>query len=730
MGIKTKGFIFTIDAAFALVVAGAAIGILAYVHFAGTTSYHAGSGEAYSAAHTLLQTTMLAAAQGSVYADAAVNASLGSQSRWPSFANGGTASAFSSVGPQLPMLLFQYTANSQITSPVSIDYGMAVFAAGNVLYAVNAWNGNTLLKKSISGNVLYPIVYNNRIIYGNSTGFITAVMPNGTVAWNSTKLPAAPSSPMSLGGGYVMFGAANYIVLASPVNGSFLYAGTSGANALTPAYGSGEFVVSNYDPGTNSWISAFALVKGSLVKMWAVQLGQNGGAGSAQIVGNRIIVVDFGVVYIFNMAGQSMAQVEYSYGIGGGGTASYGGNIYSAGDYNITKVNISCACQTGRYQIPKQSSTNTTITITPRMLYTIAGSNTFVAYRLDVNSTPSWNVSLPAGSASAFQDVALAYGNAYLSGGNTLYTFGSCRALPSTSVLQAIASMYLQGQGGCATALLNSTYKTNNVGIFINGSYAPAQRVAEFNGKDSAAYALLFSNATFSFSVSEWFKANSPGPLLDLYNGSANGGIGGGQGHDYGGAWTTGASNTVSGFKWTLNGKSCSTPSNSIAAGEWYNAVVTVGGYNSVTIYINGNKDAACTLSPSPLPVSLLALAIGANPVGTESFGNESMSDIQLYSGVLNASQVQAGYLGGVGTVPVQGNSTTRLIAWYPLEGDTNDYSGLDNIAYPYNITYGSAAQLVPQSLSASYDISAASFPLSLNKSVDSLYNVSVVVWR
>ena len=730
MAIITKGFIFTVDAAFALIVAGAAIGILAYVHFAGPASYQPGSGEAYSAAHTLLQTTMLAAAQGSAYADAAINASLGIQSRWPSFANGGSASGFSSIGPQLPMLLFQYTANSPITSPVSVDSGMATFAAGNVLYAVNASNGNTILEKGISGNVLYPVVYSGGIVYGNSTGYLTAVQPNGIVTWNSLKLPAAPSSPISIGGGYLMFGAANYIVLASPTNGSFIYSGTSGANALTPAYGSGEFVASNYDPGTNSWISGFAVSNGALIRLWQDELGQDGGASSAQIVGNVIVVVDFGVVYILNMGGQTVSQPVYSYGIGGGGTAGYGGNIYSAGNYNITRINISCGCQTGRYQIPAQHLTNTTITITPRMLYTIAGSNTFVAYSLDSNSTPSWNVSLPEGSASAFQDVALAYGNAYVSGGSTLYAFGTCRALPSTSVLQAVASMYLQGQGGCATTLLNSTYTTDNVAIFINGSYAPAHRVASFNGKNSAAYALLFSNASFSFSVSAWFEANKPGPLIDLYNGSANGGIGGGQGHDYAGAWTTGSGNTVSSFEWTLNGQSCSTAANSIVAGRWYNAVVAVSGYSGVTIYLNGNKNTACSLSPAAQPASLLALSLGANPVGTESFGNESMSDIQVYSGVLNASQAQAEYLAGIGTAPSPGNSTTRLIAWYPLGGDTNDYSGLDNIAYPYNVTYAGAPQLVPPSLGASMEVSAASFPLNLNKSVDALYNVSVVVWR
>jgi len=52
---------------------------------------------------------------------------------------------------------------------------------------------------------------------------------------------------------------------------------------------------------------------------------------------------------------------------------------------------------------------------------------------------------------------------------------------------------------------------------------------------------------------------------------------------------------------------------------------------------------------------------------------NGTLANIQAYSSVLTANELQAIYVEGIGGAPLVLQS---LIAWWPLNGDTNDYSG------------------------------------------------------
>ena len=726
MGYKIRGFIFTIDAAFALIVAGAAIGILAYVHFAGPSGFQATTSEAYSLAQTLVQTTLSAEAQSSLYALAASNATLGARNSWMSFANGGNLSSFSAIGPQLPQLLFKFTSNAPVSSPISVGYGMAVFGSGNVVYAVNASTGNLILSKAVSGNVLYPMLYNNMIIYGNSTGYVTAVRRNGALVWNTITLPAAPTTPLSFGGGYVLFGAIANIVLVSPLNGSVAYNALP-ANAATPSYGSGEFLASTTSSGLQNYVSAFVLYGGSLQQVWSYPLPVSGITTAPIAYGNIIVVGNGNQIVGLNLGGSSIWSVPFSgISVTGGGAAGSGYAYFSMLS-SISAVNLSCGCKAGSYPIIS-TFTNITPSVTPSSLYTLAGNSNFISYLLSRNSSPTWNITLPVGFSGKYGGIALAYGNAYLSGGNTVYAFGSCRALPSGSLLQAIASMYVRGRGGCATALLNGSFRSSHAGIFINGTYGPDLNVSYFNGKNAAAYAPIIRNPSVSYSVSMWFESNHTAPIMDIYEPTANNGVGGGQGLDYGGAWIAGPGGSVSFFNWTEGGKSCSTPANSISADRWYNAVVVVTGYSNTIVYIDGSNSMACSLSVSNPSATSLGLSIGANPVSGLVFGNVIVSNVQIYSGMLNASQVQSLYLSGTGGAPIPSTAGTTLVSWYPLLGDTNDYGGYGNLAYPYNVSYVKA-RVLPPSFSGAAQISASSFPSSLVGS-NVIYNVSVVVWR
>ncbi|MCL5239355.1 MAG: LamG domain-containing protein [Candidatus Marsarchaeota archaeon] len=106
-----------------------------------------------------------------------------------------------------------------------------------------------------------------------------------------------------------------------------------------------------------------------------------------------------------------------------------------------------------------------------------------------------------------------------------------------------------------------------------------------------------------------------------------------------------------------------------MVAVEFYNGPYTL---NS-TLYING---AAQNLYQC-LPTAHTGLAkgnllIGSN-TGSKYKFTGALANVQIYNTSLNAAEVQAIYDEGLGGAPV---NLQNLVAWFPLNGNANDYSG------------------------------------------------------
>jgi len=111
---------------------------------------------------------------------------------------------------------------------------------------------------------------------------------------------------------------------------------------------------------------------------------------------------------------------------------------------------------------------------------------------------------------------------------------------------------------------------------------------------------------------------------------------------------------------------------------QWYQAAVTWGGSGYV-LYINGQS-----VATSADTFALLS------PAGSLLFGKSwkgSLANIQAYNASLTANQVQALYLEGLGGAPIK---LQNLVGWWPLNGNTNDYSGNNNHGVPSAITFTS----------------------------------------
>ena len=74
---------------------------------------------------------------------------------------------------------------------------------------------------------------------------------------------------------------------------------------------------------------------------------------------------------------------------------------------------------------------------------------------------------------------------------------------------------------------------------------------------------------------------------------------------------------------------------------------------------------------------------IGKGNDGSDFIG--LASNIQVYNTSLSANDIQALYLEGIGGAPID---LQNLVAWWPLNGNANDYSGNGNDGQISNVNF------------------------------------------
>jgi len=106
--------------------------------------------------------------------------------------------------------------------------------------------------------------------------------------------------------------------------------------------------------------------------------------------------------------------------------------------------------------------------------------------------------------------------------------------------------------------------------------------------------------------------------------------------------------------------------------GNWVNIVGTYSG-TAATLYVNGvavESVAGTTALGYSGATSYIIDNPGSGPI--------MVSNIQVYNASISAAGVQSLYIRGIGGIPIQ---IQNLVAWWPLNGNTNDYSGDGNNA-------------------------------------------------
>ncbi len=192
--------------------------------------------------------------------------------------------------------------------------------------------------------------------------------------------------------------------------------------------------------------------------------------------------------------------------------------------------------------------------------------------------------------------------------------------------------------------------------------------VAIFNGQSSYIVANNILGSPPSFTISVWVSVNevSTQQIFVAFPG----------GSPYIGLGIAGGNACTD-----INGV-CYSQGKAFATNVWYNYIVTYSSGNTIT-YINDVAQSN-SVSIGPLGNTMYIGQFNPGSLFTSGF----LSNIQVYNTSLSTNTIRQLYVSGAGGPPTR---LQNLVGWWPLNGDTNDYSGNGNNGVSNNIAFTTA---------------------------------------
>jgi len=246
--------------------------------------------------------------------------------------------------------------------------------------------------------------------------------------------------------------------------------------------------------------------------------------------------------------------------------------------------------------------------------------------------------------------------------------------------------------GSCQVFRPNGPYTTSFINLEGICSGELPQYVAQFNGQSSYASAPTAQVSKVNVTLSFWVMPAVNGRYVSGCGAAAPGGDNGtviayvGNSTDsIEVAYNSSESIYVNGYM-----EPCPiSAKDSVPIGTWTNVIIR---QNSTTqaIFINGLQNGVATTASfsgvKPISNLLLGSALGTatGNLGDYNFTGR-LANVQIYNTSLSASEIQALYLEGIGGAPID---LQHLVAWWPLNGNANDYSGNGNNGQIYNVNF------------------------------------------
>jgi len=354
-------------------------------------------------------------------------------------------------------------------------------------------------------------------------------------------------------------------------------------------------------------------------------------------------------------------------------------------------------------------------------VYAIWGDNKIYVYNA-TNGNIISSITVPI-VGSGHTSLALANGNLYVGMGNNIYAFGSCKADPSDTVLNAIARFYANKQYFCANMLAYFAFSNSsqqmNYGLWVNGTFLPSIS-ASFNGVNS--YIRLASQPPLSqgFTFAAWVKLPSlvPSGYMEIFNNN----------QFFIRKSSASEGNYFDAFVKLSDGSVEPRARGIPAEGGKWTFVAATWDKTYLKIYINGILIGSSTRQGSLTSTTVEAdIGRGEQATPSTNYWSGSIANVQIYSTALTPQQIQQLYSQGINSPPIP---NAGLVGWWPLNGDTNDYSGWFNTGFPFNgVTFNATSYPISFTTSSSSTAFGAGFNAYGSTNATRAFDIAIVGW-
>ena len=176
------------------------------------------------------------------------------------------------------------------------------------------------------------------------------------------------------------------------------------------------------------------------------------------------------------------------------------------------------------------------------------------------------------------------------------------------------------------------------------------------------------------------------------------------------------------------------TKAGTINANQWTFVAATISASPNptVTLYINGNmvstyKYTGNTASSTGAGVANLTIGGTGYPACNDMNFTGSMANVNVYNTTLSAMQINQLYQDGLNGVPI---SNSRLVGWWPLNGNANDYSGNNNNSTSANVVYKNTNYNLSTNYPvASFNGQSSAIAIASTNMLNPTNAVTVVAW-
>jgi len=236
--------------------------------------------------------------------------------------------------------------------------------------------------------------------------------------------------------------------------------------------------------------------------------------------------------------------------------------------------------------------------------------------------------------------------------------------------------------GACQVFRPSGPGTTTNINLMGVCTGQLPQYVAQFNGASSLINVGNASSLkpTAAITISAWINSNGKG--RNGYGGIYSG-IGG-YNPSYSRLFILDSGQLLA--QVFINGAKQDVYGASLQNNQWHQVVYRYNGSTEVW-FADGVKGSDYSKTGS-INTNVFSELIGQGYGSTLYYDfNGSISNVQIYNTSLTANQIQALYLEGIGGAPMK---LQNLAGWWPLNGNSNDYSGNNNNGVPINTMFTS----------------------------------------